>query len=193
MFFYYVNICQVNKTFLKFTTDFGPLAIFFYYYYNNDKNLSVAIPPLIVATLIALVVVWFFEKRIPMMPLISGILITLFGGLTVYFNDPIFIYIKPTIINTLFGLALLFGKYFTNEPILKKIMGKSITLTDVGWELPNRRWMYFFFGLAILNECIWRTQTEEFWVNFKVWGMLPITLVFTIFQVSLINKHKINE
>jgi len=183
----------VNKSFLKFATDFGPLAIFFYYYYNNDKNLSVAIPPLIVATLIALVIVWFFEKRVPMMPLISGILITLFGGLTIYFNDPIFIYIKPTIINTLFGLALLFGKYFTNEPVLKKLMGKSIALTDVGWELLNKRWMYFFFGLAILNECIWRTQTEEFWVNFKVWGMLPITLIFAVTAASLIHKHKIDE
>ena len=193
MFFYYVNVCQVNKSFLKFTTDFGPLAIFFYYYYNNDKNLSVAIPPLIVATLIALVVVWFFEKKIPMMPLISGILITFFGGLTIYFNDPIFIYVKPTIINILFGLALFCGKYFTNEPILKKIMGKSIILTDTGWDLLNRRWMYFFFALAILNECVWRSQTEEFWVNFKVWGMLPITLAFTISQISLINKHKIDK
>jgi intracellular septation protein len=184
---------QMNKSFLKFATDFGPLAIFFYYYYNSDKNLSVAIPPLIVTTLIALAAVWFFEKKIPMMPLISGILITFFGGLTIYFNDPIFIYIKPTIINILFGLALLFGKYFTNESILKKIMGKSIVLTDIGWELLNRRWMYFFFVLAILNECIWRSQTEEFWVNFKVWGMLPITLAFTISQISLINKHKIDK
>jgi len=183
----------MNKSFLKFATDFGPLAIFFYYYYNNDKNLSVAIPPLIVATLFALAVVWFFEKKIPMMPLISGILITFFGGLTIYFDDPIFIYIKPTIINILFALALLFGKYFTNEPILKKIMGKSISLTNIGWKLLNIRWMYFFFALAILNECVWRTQTEEFWVNFKVWGMLPITLTFTIFQISLINKYKVNE
>ena len=193
MFFYYVNICQVNKSFLKFATDFGPLAIFFFYYYNSDKNLSVAIPPLIVATLIALAVVWFFEKRIPMMPLISGILITFFGLLTIITDDMRFIYMKPTIINILFALALFFGKYFTNEPILKKIMGKSIALTNIGWELLNKRWMFFFLGLAILNECIWRTQSEEFWVNFKVWGMLPITLVFTIFQVSLINKHKIDE
>ena len=184
---------QVNKSFVKFATDFGPLAIFFYYYYSNDKNLSVAIPPLIVATLIALVIVWFLEKKIPMMPLISGILITFFGGLTIYFNDPVFIYIKPTIINFLFALALFFGKYFTKEPVLKKVMGKSISLTNIGWELLNKRWMYFFFFLAILNECIWRTQTEEFWVNFKVWGMLPITLAFTISQISLINKHKINE
>ncbi len=75
---------------------------------------------------------------------------------------------------------------------LKKLLGKSIPLTDIGWELLNRRWMFFFFGLAILNECIWRTQTEEFWVNFKVWGMLPITIVFTGFQIPLINKHKID-
>ena len=144
----------MNKSFLKFVTDFGPLAIFFFYYYSNDKNLSVAIPPLIVATLIALSVVWFFEKKIPPMPLVSGILITFFGGLTIYFNDPIFIYIKPTIINILFALALFFGKFFTNEPILKKIMGKSIPLTDFGWELLNKRWMLFFFGLAILNKSI---------------------------------------
>ena len=184
---------NVNKSFIKFVTDFGPLAIFFFYYYNSDKNLTIAIPPFIIATLIALAVVWFLEKRIPLVLLIGGILISFFGGLTIYFNNPVFLYIKPTIINILFGLALFFGKYFTNEPILKKIMGKSIALTDIGWELLNKRWMYFFFGLAILNECIWRTQTEEFWVNFKVWGMLPITLAFTVFQISLINKHKINE
>ncbi len=180
----------MNKSFLKFVTDFGPLVIFFFYYYNSGKNLSVAIPPLIVATLVALAVVWFFEKRIPMMPLISGILITFFGGLTIMTDDMRFIYMKPTIINILFSLSLYFGKYFTKEPVLKKIMGKSISLTDTGWKILNSRWMYFFFSLAILNECVWRTQTEEFWVNFKVWGMLPITLVFTGFQISLINKHK---
>ena len=139
----------MNKSFLKFVTDFGPLAIFFFYYYNSGKNLSVAIPPLIVATLVALAIVWFFEKKIPPMPLVSGILITFFGGLTIYFNDPIFIYVKPTIINIMFGLALL-------------------------------------------NEIVWRTQTEEFWVNFKVWGMLPITIIFTGFQIPLINKHKLD-
>ena len=126
------------------------------------------------------------------MPLLSRILITFFGGLTIYFNDPIFIYVKPTIINIMFALALYFGKYFTKEPVLKKVMGKSIPLTDIGWEILNRRWMFFFFGLALLNELVWRTQTEEFWVNFKVWGMLPITIVFTGFQVPLINKHKID-
>ena len=183
----------MNKSFIKFVTDFGPLLVFFFFYYNSDKNLKVAIPPFIIATIIALAFVWLLEKKIPMVPLIGGILITLFGGLTIYFNNPIFIYVKPTIINILFGLALLFGKYFTNEPILKKILGKSIMLSDVGWRLLNKRWMIFFFTLAFLNELVWRTQSEEFWVNFKVWGMLPITFIFTAFQISLITKYKTNE
>ncbi len=163
----------MNKSLLKFITDVGPLAIFFFFYYNSDKNLKVAIPPLIVATIISVLLVWILEKKVPMVPLLGGILITLFGGLTIYFDNPIFIYMKPTIINILFALALFFGKYFTNEPVLKLILGKT---------LP-----------AILNEIVWRTQTEEFWVNFKVWGMLPITFIFTASQVGLINKHKLNE
>jgi len=183
----------MNKSFIKFITDFGPLLVFFFFYYNSDKNLKIAIPPFIIATIIALATVWLLEKKIPMVPLIGGILITLFGGLTIYFDNPVFIYIKPTIINTLFGLALLFGKYFTDEPILKKILGKSIMLTNEGWNILNKRWMIFFFALALTNELVWRTQSEEFWVNFKVWGMLPITFIFTAFQVSLITKYKINE
>jgi intracellular septation protein len=183
----------MNKSFLKFITDFGPLLVFFFYYYNGDKNLKIAIPPFIIATIIALAIVWMLEKKIPMVPLIGGILITFFGGLTIYFNNPVFIYIKPTIINILFGLALLFGKYFTNEPILKKILGKSIVLKDEGWNILNKRWIFFFFTIALLNEIVWRTQSEEFWVNFKVWGLLPITFIFTAFQVSLITKYKVDE
>ena len=183
----------MNKSFLKFLTDFGPLIIFFYYYYDSEKDLKIAIPPFIIATIIALAIVWFLEKKIPTVPLLSGILITFFGGLTIYFNNPVFIYVKPTIINILFGLSLMLGKYFTKEPVLKKLMGKSISLTDNGWEILNKRWIYFFFGLAILNELVWRTQSEEFWVNFKVWGLLPITFIFTAFQIGLINKYKTNE
>ena len=100
----------MNKSFYKFVTDFGPLLIFFYFYYKNEKSLQIAIPPFIIATLVALSIVWFVEKKIPLVPLIGGILITLFGGLTIYFDNPIFIYIKPTIINILFGLALFLGK-----------------------------------------------------------------------------------
>ena len=181
----------MNKSLLKSITDFGPLLVFLFFYYNSDKDLKIAIPPFIIATIVALAVVWILEKKIPMVPLIGGIFITLFGGLTIYFNNPIFIYIKPTIINILFGLALLFGKHFTNEPVLKKILGKSIILADEGWNILNKRWMIFFFVLALTNELVWRTQSEEFWVNFKVWGMLPITFIFTAFQVKLITKYKV--
>ena len=171
-------------------TDIGPLVIFFLFYYNNDKNLKIAIPPLIVATIIAVLIVWILEKKIPMIPLLSGILISLFGGLTIYFDNPVFLYMKPTIINILFGLALFFGRFFTKEPVLKKILGKSMPLSDLGWKILNNRWMYFFFGLAILNELVWRTQSEEFWVNFKVWGLLSITFLFTMMQMPFLNKHK---
>ena len=183
----------MNKSLLKSITDFGPLLVFLFFYYNSDKDLKIAIPPFIIATIVALAVVWILEKKIPMVPLIGGILITLFGGLTIYFDNPIFLYIKPTIINALFGLALLFGKYFTNEPVLKKILGKSIILADEGWNILNKRWMFFFFALALTNELVWRTFSEEFWVNFKVWGILPITFIFTMLQVPLITKHKISE
>ncbi len=183
----------MNKSFFKFVTDFGPLLIFFSFYYKNDKSLQIAIPPFVIATLIALILVWIIEKKIPMVPLIGGILITFFGGLTIYFDNPVFIYIKPTIINILFGLALMLGKFFTNESILKKMLGNALQLTDQGWSILNKRWIFFFFALAILNEIVWRTQSEEFWVNFKVWGMLPITFIFTAFQINIVNKYKINE
>ena len=183
----------MNRSLLKFITDFGPLLIFFTFYYQNEKSLQVAIPPFIIATILSLGIIYLLEKKIPLIPLTSGILITFFGGLTIYFNNPIFLYMKPTIINVLFGFILLFGKYFSKENLLKKLLGNSIKLKDEGWLKLNARWIYFFFFLALLNEYVWRTQTEEFWVNFKVWGLLPITFIFTVFQVSLINKYKIEK
>ena len=116
----------MNKSFYKFVTDFGPLLVFFTFYYKNEKNLEIAIPPFILATLIALAIVWRIEKKVPMVPLLGGILITLFGGLTIYFKNPIFIYMKPTIINILFALGLIFGKFFTQEPVLKKLLGNAL-------------------------------------------------------------------
>ena len=109
----------MNKPIIKFATDFGPLLIFFIIYFNNENDLKVAIPPFIVATLIALVAIYFLEKRIPMVPLISGVLITFFGGLTLYFDNKIFFYMKPTIINLLYAAVLFFGKFFTQKPLLK--------------------------------------------------------------------------
>ena len=181
----------MNKSLLKFITDFGPLLIFFVVYSKSGKSLNAAIPPLIIATIIAVLISYIVEKKIPYIPLIGGVIISIFGGLTLYFDNPVFLYMKPTIINILFGLILFFERFFTKEHLMKKMLGKSISLSDEGWQALTIRWIFFFFSLAILNEFIWRTQTEEFWVNFKVWGILPITFIFTAFQVFLINKYKI--
>ena len=183
----------MNKGFIKFITDFGPLLIFFIFYYQSGLNLKVAIPPLIIATLLSLTIMYVLEKKIPFIPLTSGIVIAFFGGLTLYFDNPIFIYMKPTVVNILFAFVLLFGKFFSKEPLLKKLFNNSIKLLDEGWKKFSDRWILFFFFLAILNEIVWRTQSEEFWVNFKVWGLLPITFIFTAFQIRLINKYKTNE
>ena len=150
-----------------------------------------AIPPFIIATLIALAVVYFSEKKIPMMPLMSGIIITLFGGLTLYFDNKIFFYMKPTIINLLFAGVLFFGKYFTRKPLLKMVFQNALNLESEGWKKLNYRWIYFFIFVAILNEIVWRTQSEVFWVHFKVWGLIPISFLFIASQVPLIKKYKI--
>ena len=183
----------MNKPIIKLATDFGPLLIFFIIYLNNENDLKVAIPPFIVATLIALIVIYFLEKRIPMVPLISGILITFFGGLTLYFDNKIFFYMKPTIINILFAAVLFFGRYFTQKPLLKKFFQNAFELEDEGWKKLNYQWIGFFLFIAILNEIVWRTQSEVFWVNFKVWGLLPISFLFAASQIPLINKYKIRR
>ena len=180
----------MNRSIIKFVADFGPLLIFFTIYFKNENNLKVAIPPFVIATLIALIGIYLLEKKIPMVPLVSGVLITLFGGLTLYFDNKIFFYLKPTIINILFAAVLFFGKYFTQKPLLKIFFQNAFNLKDEGWKKLNYRWISFFLFVAILNEIIWRTQTEAFWVNFKVWGLLPISFLFAASQVPLINKYK---
>jgi len=181
----------VPKPIIKLLTDFGPLLVFFVIYFNNNQNLKIAIPPFILATLISLFIIYILEKKIPMVPLASGILITLFGGLTIYFDNKVFFYMKPTIINLLFAGILFFGKFFTKKPLLKIFFQNALNLEDEGWEKLNYRWILFFILVAILNEIVWRTQTEAFWVNFKVWGLLPISFIFAATQVPLINKYKL--
>ena len=181
----------MNKSFLKFVTDFGPLLIFFTIYYKSGNNLTAAIPPLIIATIIAVIIMYFVEKKIPYVPLVGGIIISLFGGLTLYFNNPIFLYMKPTIVNIIFAGILIVSKIFFNKNFLKFFLQTAFQLSEDGWSKLNFRWAYFFICLAILNELVWRTQPETTWVNFKVWGMLPITFIFTALQLPLINRHKI--
>ena len=181
----------MNKSFLKFATDFGPLLIFFTIYYKTENNLSAAIPPLIISTIIAIAIMYFVEKKIPYVPLIGGVIITLFGGLTLYFDNPVFIYMKPTIVNIIFAGILITSKVFFQKNFLKFFLKTAFQLQETGWDKLNFRWAYFFIFLAIINEIVWRTQPETTWVNFKVWGILPITFIFTFFQVPLIKKYKI--
>ena len=181
----------MNRSVIKLLTDFGPLLIFFVIYFNYDQNLMLAIPPFVIATLVALAVVYFSERKIPMMPLMSGIIITLFGGLTLYFDNKIFFYMKPTIINLLFAGVLFFGKYFTRKPLLKIVFQNALNLESEGWKKLNYHWICFFIFVAVLNEIVWRTQSEAFWVHFKVWGLIPISFLFIASQVPLIKKYKI--
>ena len=181
----------MNKSFLKFITDFGPLLIFFIVYYKSGNNLLFAIPPLIIATIVAVVIMYFVENKIPYVSLTGGVIITLFGGLTLYFDNPIFIYLKPTIVNIIFAGILIISKVFFQKNFLKFFLQTAFQLNEDGWDKLNFRWAYFFIFLALLNEIVWRTQPETTWVNFKVWGILPITFLFTLFQVPLINKYKI--
>ena len=120
----------MNKSFLKFITDFGPLLIFFIVYYKSGKNLTTAIPPLIIATIIAVALVYFIEKKIPYVPLIGGIVITLFGGLTLYFNNPIFIYMKPTIVNLIFACVLIVSNILYKKNFLKYNKVKNLSINN---------------------------------------------------------------
>lgn len=178
----------MNKSTLKFIADFGPLLIFFIYY--KKFGMTEAILPLIIATIVATGILYFVEKKIPKVPIISAVIVSLFGGLTLYFDNKIFFYMKPTIVNLLFAFVLFFGSFFLKKNLLKSLLESSIQLEERGWELLNKRWMIFFIFLAFLNEFVWRTQTEDFWVKFKVFGIVPITFIFMIFQINLIKKYK---
>ncbi|MFM7982255.1 MAG: inner membrane-spanning protein YciB, partial [Candidatus Fonsibacter sp.] len=141
---------------------------------------------MIIATVVSVVLIYWLEKKIPMIPILGAILVSVFGGLTVISDNKIFFYMKPTIINLLLASILIFGKIILKKSLLKNLLQSSIQITDDGWKELNDRWIYFFVFLAILNELIWRTQSESFWVQFKVFGIIPVTLVFAILQVFLI-------
>ena len=183
----------MNKPTIKFISEFTPIIIFFTIYFYSDHDLYAAIPPFVIATIISLIIIYFLEKKVSMVALTSGLLITFFGGLTLYFDNKIFFYIKPTIINLLFAMILFFGKYFTKKPLLKKFFNNSLNLEDEGWKKLNNRWIGFFIFIALLNGIVVETQSEVFWVNFKVWGLLPISFIFIALQIPLINKYKLES
>ena len=178
------------KSFYKLIIDIGPLAIFFIFYTRGD--LKSAILPFMIATVIAVIFSYIMEKKIPIMPTLAAIIVLVFGGLTIYFNNEIFFKMKPTIINFLFA-GILYGGMILNKPLLQYLFGGTLKLKAKGWIILTYRWISFFIALAILNEIIWRTQSTDVWVNFKVFGILPITFIFTIAQFSVVKKYQIED
>ena len=178
------------KSISKLLIDIGPLAVFFIFYSRSD--LKSAIIPFMIATIIAVLFSYIMEKKIPVMPTVGALIILIFGGLTIYFDNEVFFKMKPTIINLLFAL-ILYGGLIVKKSLLKFLLGAAIKLEDEGWKILTQRWISFFIALAILNEIIWRTQSTDIWVNFKVFGILPITFIFTITQFPLIKKYQIED
>ena len=178
------------KSIFKLLIDIGPLIVFFVFYTRSD--LQTAILPFMIATIIAVLFSYIMEKKIPIMPTVGAAIILIFGGLTIYFDNETFFKMKPTIINLLFA-GILYGGIILNKSLLRYLLGAALKLQDEGWDLLTRRWIGFFIALAILNEIVWRTQTTDIWVNFKVFGILPITFIFTLTQFSIIKKYQIED
>ena len=178
------------KPFYKLLIDIGPLAVFFYFYSKN--GLQDSILPFMLATVIAVLFSYILEKKIPIMPTVGAGIVLIFGGLTIYFDNDIFFKMKPTIINLLFAV-ILYGGIIFKKSLLKYLLGAALKLEEKGWKILTLRWIGFFIALAILNEIVWRTQSTDIWVNFKVFGILPITFIFTMTQFPLIKKYQIED
>ena len=179
------------NSFIKLFIDIGPLAVFFIYY-KISGDLIDAILPLMLATIISVVISYILEKKIPIMPTLGAGIVVIFGGLTIIFDNKIFIFMKPTIINIIFA-AILYGGIILKKPLLKYLLGSALKLEEEGWAILTQRWIAFFIALAVLNEIVWRTMSEDFWVSFKVFGILPITFIFTMTQFPLIKKYQVDD
>lgn len=175
---------------LKLALELGPLAVFFFA--NSRFGIFTATSVFMVAIVIALIASWVLTRKLAVMPMITGVVVLVFGGLTIYLHDDLFIKLKPTIVNCLFGTVLLVGLYF-GKSLLGYVFESVFKLTDEGWRKLTFRWGIFFFVLAIINEIVWRNFSTDFWVSFKVFGFMPITLAFTLSQMPLITKHSLTE
>jgi intracellular septation protein len=170
----------------KLATELGPLLIFFFA--NAKANLFVATGAFMVAVVVAMVASWVVTRHVPMMTIVTAIVVIVFGTLTLVLHDETFIKMKPTIVYSLFagvlGGGLLFGRSF-----IAIMFDQMFNLTPHGWRTLTLRWACWFFAMAVLNEIIWRTQSTDFWVNFKVFGMVPLTMLFAVTQMPLIKRY----
>jgi intracellular septation protein len=175
---------------MKLLIEMGPLVAFFIANWKGGIFWGTGI--FMVATLIALAVSWALTRKIAMVPLVSAVFVALFGALTLWLHSDLFIKVKVTLINALFGAVLLGGVAF-GRSYLKLIMGEAMRLSEEAWRTLSIRWGLFFFAMALLNEIVWRTQTTDTWVNFKVFGLLPLTLVFALANAPFMAKHMQDE
>jgi intracellular septation protein len=176
---------QLNPM-LKLTLDIGPLVLFFAA--NSKFGIYVATAAFMVAVLIALAVSYSITRHIAIMPVVTAVIVLVFGGLTLFLHDDLFIKLKPTIIYVLFGGTLLAGIFF-DKPFLSIMFDQMFHLTPEGWRKLTWRWAIFFLSLAVLNEIVWRTQTTDFWVSFKLFGVVPLTMAFGALQYPLLTKY----
>jgi len=198
------------RPWIKLAIEAGPLVVFFVVNgrdglpeFRNlwvpeggtlmaEQGLFEATGAFMIATLVALVTGWVLERRLPVMPLVSGIFVVFFGGLTLVLADETFIKLKPTLVNTLFAV-ILFGGLLTGRSLLKPLFGAAVQLTDQGWQKLTLRWAFFFVLLAVLNEIVWRNFTTDFWVSFKLFGIMPLTFLFAAAQTPLFLREQIEE
>jgi intracellular septation protein len=175
---------------LKPTVDYGPLAVFFCTYVLSD--LMTATAALIGATTMALVLSLAVARRVPVLPLVTAVIVGVFGGLTLWFNDPTFFKMKPTIVQALFSLVLFGGLAF-GRPLLGPLLGAAWPMDQEGWRRLTFRFAVFFAAMAALNEAVWRTQSTDLWVYFKVFGIMGLTILFAITQAPLMKRHHLDE
>ncbi len=175
---------------LKMVLEMGPLLAFFLV--NAKWGIFAATAVFMAVAPVAITLAWFKTRHVPVMPLVGGVFIMVFGGLTLALEDDTFIKLKPTIVNTLFAVALFSGLAM-KRLFLKVVLESAIQLNDEGWRKLTWRWGFFFLLLATLNEIVWRTQTTDMWVNFKVFGIMPLTLVFGMTQLPLIFRYQLAE
>ena len=190
---------------LKLALELGPLMVFFFANTRGEwlaqkfpalaelgGPIFIATGLFMAATAIALIVSWLLTRTLPIMPLVSGVVVFVFGALTLYLQDDVFIKMKPTIVNSLFGAVLLGGLFF-GKSLLGYVFESAFSLDAEGWRKLTLRWGLFFLFLAVVNEVVWRSFSTDTWVAFKVWGIMPITLLFTFSQMPLIMRHSLDE
>ena len=175
---------------LKFALELGPLALFFLVFWKF--KIFVATATMIVAALVALALSYAKLGRLPLMPVVTTVIVVVFGAMTLYFQNETFIKIKPTVLYSLFAAALFFG-LAVRRPMLEIMFDGALNLTPEGWRILTWRWAFFFLFLALLNEAVWRTQTTAVWVGFKSFGFIPLTVIFALAQARVVMRHELVE